>query len=186
MTSPDRSHHSGSSHDDAATDQFVARLMENRHRIYAFITKQLGNPADVEDVFQRTSVILWRKMDRFDPDGSFFHWAAGVAFNEVRNFLRTKRRARLHFDADLLDLLAAEAREEADLSEARLHALRGCMQGLAPRQQELVRACYDGTSTITEVAAGFGRTRAAVYKQLARLRDKLLACIRARLVEEGA
>lgn len=46
--------------EDEATDAFVARLMEHRHRIYAFIAKQLVNPADVEDVFQRTSIRPWR------------------------------------------------------------------------------------------------------------------------------
>ena len=83
--------------------------MEHRHRIYAFIGKQLANPADVEDVFQKTSVVLWKKMEQFDLDGSFFHWACGIAFNEVRNFLTVQRRSKLHFDFDLLELLAQEA-----------------------------------------------------------------------------
>ena len=84
--------------DSDATDAFVGLLMEHRHRIYAFIAKQLANPADVEDVFQKTSVVLWKKMEQFDSDGSFFHWACGVAFNEVRNFLTVQRRGKLHFD----------------------------------------------------------------------------------------
>ncbi len=71
---------------DNASDLFVAQLMEHRHRIYAFIAKQLVNPADAEDVFQKTSIVLWKKMQDFDTAGSFFHWACGIAFNEVRNF----------------------------------------------------------------------------------------------------
>ena len=78
---------------DERTDQFVARLIEHRHRLYAFIAKQLVHPADVEDVLQRTSVILWKKRDQFDPDGNFFNWACGIAFNEVRNFLTVQRRS---------------------------------------------------------------------------------------------
>ena len=42
--------------DDRTSDAFVAQLMEHRHRIYAFIAKQLVNPADAEDVFQKTSI----------------------------------------------------------------------------------------------------------------------------------
>ncbi len=171
--------------DDRATDEFVARLMEYRHRIYAFIAKQLVNQADVEDVFQRTSVVLWKKMDQFDPEGSFFHWACGVAFNEVRNFLTSQRRQRLYFDTDLVDLLAAEAEAEEDLSEARLHALRTCMAGLSERQQQILQRCYATASSITEAAASLGRNRGALYKQLARLRARLLDCIRLRLAQEG-
>lgn len=176
---------SGLSPDDAATDAFVARLMEHRHRIYAFIAKQLVNSADVEDVFQRTSIVLWKKMREFDPQGSFFHWACGVAYNEVRNFLTVRRRDRLYFDAELLDLLADEAREEGEFSEARLGALRACIAHLSERQQQILQRCYATASSITEAAASLGRNRGALYKQLTRLRARLLDCIRLRLAREG-
>ena len=171
--------------DDAATDAFVTHLMEHRHRLYAFIAKQLVRPEDVEDVFQRTSLVLWKKMDQFDTDGSFFHWACGIAFNEVRNFLTVQRRSRLHFDAELVALLAEEAKEEEELSEARLRALRTCMMRLSERQQEILRWCYSGTTSMTNIAASLGRERGALYKQVARLREKRLDCIRIRLAQEG-
>ncbi len=162
-------------------DEFVAQLVAHRHRIYAFIAKQLVNPADVEDVFQKTTIVLWRKIDEFEPARSFFHWACGVAFNEVRNFLTAQRRNRLHFDIELVELLAQEAREEGDLSEARLSALRICMDNLPARQQEILRRCYLGTETIKQVADTLGRAQGALYKQLARLRHKLNRCISMRL-----
>jgi RNA polymerase sigma-70 factor (ECF subfamily) len=171
--------------DDNASDAFVAKLMEHRHRIYAFIAKQLVNPADAEDVFQKTSIVLWKKMHEFDAGGSFFHWACGVAFNEVRNFLTVQRRSRLHFDVELVELLAEEARTEGELSEFRLSALQHCMEHLSARQQEILSRCYMGASTITEVAEGLGRERGALYKQLARLKEKLIDCIRIRLAQEG-
>lgn len=171
--------------DDNASDAFVAHFMEHRHRIYAFIAKQLVNPADAEDVFQKTSIVLWRKMTDFDPEGSFFHWACGVAFNEVRNFLTVQRRSRVYFDAELVELLAEEAKCEGELSEARLSALRHCMERLSERQQEILRRCYLGTSTISEVAEGLRRERGALYKQLARLKEKLIECIRVRLAHDG-
>ena len=171
--------------ENAATEAFVTQLMEHRHRIYAFIAKQLVHHADVEDVFQKTSVVLWKKMHQFDSGSSFFHWACGVAYNEVRNFLTNQRRNRLYFDADLVQLLAEEAKEEKEVSEARLNALRTCMSNLSERQREILRRCYDGTTSITSIAARLGRNRGALYKQLARLREKLLDCIRVRLAQDG-
>ena len=171
--------------EDSVTDAFVTQLMEHRHRLYAFIAKQLVCPEDVEDVFQRTSLVLWKKMDQFDTEGSFFPWACGIAFNEVRNFLTVQRRSRLHFDAELVALLAEEAKEEEGLSEARLQALRTCMQRLSQRQQEILRRCYSGTTSMTNVAASLGRERGTLYKQIARLREKLLDCIRIRLAQVG-
>jgi len=165
-------------HPDDATDAFVALLMEHRHRLYAFISKQLVNAADVEDVFQKTSVVLWKKMDQFDTDGSFFHWACGIAFNEVRNFLRVQQRSRLHFDVELIELLSEEAAEEGDQSERHLTALRQCMSRCSERQQQILQRCYMGTESITDVAESLGRERGALYKQLARLKEKLLQCMR--------
>lgn len=169
--------------DDTAA--FMALLMQHRHRVYAFIAKQLVNPADVEDVFQKTSIILWKKMSEFDADGSFFHWACGIAFNEVRNFLTVQRRSRLQFDLELVGLLAQEAVEEESLSESRLDALRQCLSHLSDRQQSILRQCYAGTETMTTVAEQLGRERTALYKQLARLREKLLDCINLRLAQAG-
>ena len=171
---------------DDNTAAFMALLMEHRHRLYAFIAKQLVNPADVEDVFQKTSIVLWNKMQDFDTQGSYFHWACGIAFNEVRNFLTVQRRSRLHFDVELVELMAREAAEEESLSESRLDALRLCLRELSERQQLILQQCYAGTESITEVAQQLGRERTALYKQLARLREKLLACIRLRLTHEGA
>jgi RNA polymerase sigma-70 factor (ECF subfamily) len=177
---------SDSSRDDAATEAFVAQLMEHRHRIYAFIAKQLVNAEDVEDVFQRSSIVLWKKMGQFEPGGSFFHWACGIAFNEVRNFLTVQRRNRLYFDPELLEMMAEEAESEEELSEARLRALRGCISNLSDRQQQILHRCYAGAASITEIAESLGRNRSALYKQLARLREKLLDCIRIRLAQEGS
>lgn len=167
--------------DDNAADVFVRLLMEHRHRIYAFISKQLVDPADVEDVFQKTSVVLWKKMEQFDHGGSFFHWACGIAFHEVMNFVKTQRRSRLHFDSELVHLLAEEAAKEEELTESRLAALRHCMSSLSDRQQQILRRCYMGTDSITDVAEGLGRQRTALYKQLARLKEKLLGCIQQRV-----
>lgn len=169
--------------DDTAA--FMALLMQHRHRLYAFIAKQLVNPADVEDVFQTTSIVLWKKMSEFDPAGSFFHWACGVAFNEVRNFLTVQRRSRLHFDLELIELLAEESKQEDKTTEARLTALQHCIQQCSEHQQAILRRCYLGPESITDVAAALGRERTALYKQLARLKEKLLDCIRLRLAREG-
>jgi RNA polymerase sigma-70 factor, ECF subfamily len=182
MTRPD----GPSRADRIETDAFVEHLVQHRHALSAFIAKLLVNHADVEDVFQRTSVILWKKIEEFDQTGSFFHWACGIAFNEVRNHLRVKQRNRLHFDTELLEVLAEEAVAEREESEARLASLRECVRHLSNRQQEILRRCYAGSVTITEVAETLGRERSALYKQLARLRTTLMDCIDRRLSPAGA
>lgn len=91
----------------------------------------------------------------------------------------------MHFDTELSELLAEESIAEAELTQARLAALDECLGKLSSRQQQIIRRCYEGTATISEVASTLGRTRDGLYKQLARLREKLADCIRGRLAAEG-
>ena len=58
-------------------------MNESRHTSLAL----LPNEQDAQDVFQRTSLVLWQKFDQFDSDRDFLPWACGVAHYEVRNFL---------------------------------------------------------------------------------------------------
>jgi len=169
----------------ASTDVFVRLLMEHRHRLFAFLLKQLVHRADAEDVFQKTSVILWQKMEQYDPTSSFFHWSCGIAFNEVRNFRRGRQRSRLHFSDELTSLLAEEAEQESEQSQSRLHAMQQCLEKLSQRQRDILRQCYASGRTITEVAGKLGRERTALYKQLARLRDKVAECMKVRLGQAG-
>ena len=178
--------HRGTDTDDPVAEEVVGRLMSHRHRLYAFIAKQLVNHTDVEDVLQKTSIVVWRKAGSYDPKRSFFHWACGIAHNEARNFLRTRGRGRLHFDPDLVETLAGEAEGEGDTSAARLEALRVCMSTLEERQRTIVEGSYGGRATITELAVRLGRSRDALYKQLSRIRAKLLDCIRKRMAEEDS
>src|SRR5262245_4341876 len=94
---------------DARYEEFLTLFAQPRERIFAFIYSLVPNFADAEDAFQRCSLSLWRKFDTFDRQRSFLAWSCGVAANEVRNALRTRRRDRLRFDDELVGLLA-EAR----------------------------------------------------------------------------
>ena len=82
-------------------------------------------------------------------------------------------------------LLAEESKQEDKTTEARLTALQHCIQQCSEHQQAILRRCYLGPESIADVAAALGRERTALYKQLARLKEKLRDCIRLRLAREG-
>ncbi|MCA9020604.1 MAG: RNA polymerase subunit sigma-70, partial [Planctomycetaceae bacterium] len=68
--------------------QFTTLLTAHRRQLYAFIYSLLTDHTDAEDVYQRCSMILWDKFDQFDAECDFLPWAMGIAFYEVKNFLR--------------------------------------------------------------------------------------------------
>src|SRR5215469_17587546 len=85
-------------------DQFIERFIRSQDRIYAYVVTLLPNRTDAEEVFQQTSLVLWKKWQQFDPARDFVAWACGIAHYEVRNFLRKhKDKARVYLSEDIME-----------------------------------------------------------------------------------
>lgn len=167
-------------------DQFVEQFLRCQDRIYAYVAMLLPNRADAEDVFQQTSLILWKKWQQFDPDRDFVTWACGIAHYEVRNFLRKhKDKASSYFAEDVLEQIGQVRLEMHDVLEARRRALRQCLERLKQAKRELLERCYAGKDTIKTIAQSLGQPPNVVYMMLKRLRRSLFDCINWTLAAEG-
>src|SRR5437764_12104285 len=103
--------------------EFVERLVRSQARVYAYIVTLLPNRADAEEVFQQTSLALWKKWRQYDPDRDFVRWACGMAHFEVRNFLRKHAdKGRVFLSDDVLSEVAQTRLELYDVLEARRQA----------------------------------------------------------------
>src|SRR3954468_9432123 len=131
---------------------FAEHLRRSQTRLYGYIHSLVRDLNDADDLFQQTTLILWKKFGEFDPQRSFFSWACGIARFEVANFLRSRGRQRLYFSDDL-NLLLVEAQQELadDEREARRDALAGCVEKLRQRDRELLRECYGETDSVNDV-----------------------------------
>src|SRR3954469_15981596 len=69
-------------------DQFVQQFVRCQDRVYAYIATLLPNRSDAEEVFQQTSLALWKKWPQYEPGRDFVRWACGMAHLEVSAFLR--------------------------------------------------------------------------------------------------
>ena len=165
-------------------DDFAERLVQNQHRVFAYIVTLLPNRDDAEDAFQSTCLILWKKWEEFDPGRDFFGWACGVAHNEVRNMLRRTQRSRPQLSDDLLAQIA-ETRLKADtVLEARNQFLALCLERLSEVQRQLVKGCYLGDRPIKAIAEEMGISPAALTMRLQRIRKILFECVDLALKDE--
>ncbi len=163
-------------------EQFLVEFTKIRNPLYAYIFSLLPHRDDAEDVFQRTSLILFQKINQFDESRSesesgFFSWACGVAFYEVKNFLRVASRNRLQFRQDLMQQIADERIELLKQSDQRLPALQGCLQKLQQKDRELLNQAYQGSDSIQEIALNSGKAVQSLYNRLNILRRQLARCI---------
>jgi RNA polymerase sigma-70 factor (ECF subfamily) len=100
-------------------------------------------------------------------------------------FWRTKRRDRHVFSESLIATLAEDALGRDSTTTDRQRALDACVEGLPPRQRDLVRMFYGENKSADTIAASWDRTVHAVYKALKVMRKNLLECVERRLAAEG-
>lgn len=167
-------------------EEFLKLFARDRDRVYSYIYSLLPHHADAEDIFQRCSILLWRKFTLYDRGRSFLSWACGFAYHEVCNFLRVAGRDRLRFDPDLIGQLAECRMESLEQDEDRLVALRLCLEKLDAPEQELIRHAYGGDRPIKELAEGTGLAVQTLYNQLSRIRHKLFHCVQRALAQQGS
>lgn len=172
-----------SDHDLTSMDKarFVRLWATHKRRVYAYVLSLVPNWADADEVFQETNIRLWRDFSRFDGETDFGTWAVSVAYYQVLTWRKRQSRNRLVFDDETINAIAEQHGNLLPVTDARFGALRDCFQELHGRQRELITKFYAPGASIEELGNSVGKTRAAVYKALQRIRASLRTCIERRL-----
>ena len=157
--------------------EFVQLLTENQRNLHRFIHSLLLNKEDVEEVLQETNLVLWRVSDQFEIGTNFRAWASTVALNQVRAFIKKRKRNSVLFDEDTITALARRQRERSRNLDRRADALSDCVSKLSVRKREFLNQRYAVGLSVDEIARQFGLSSAAVYKFLSRIRSALHSCV---------
>ena len=165
---------------DTPEKEFVFQLTDWQGRLFGYLMSLLGDVHDARDVLQETNLILWRKMNEFEPGTDFGAWARSCAYFQSLAFLRDRKRDRHVFDDDLLHQLAHDRPGPGD-EEERVLALRDCLSTLPDRQREVLQHRYRDGSPVRALAERFGKKESAMKMSLMRTRQALLSCIRLKL-----
>jgi RNA polymerase sigma-70 factor (ECF subfamily) len=157
---------------------FAEYLRQNRGRLFGYVHAIVRNLADTDDVFQLTTLALWKRFDSFDATRGFLPWACGVARLEAATWLRKRARDRLCFSDDLTNLLIdAFAGIDAAEIDDRHAALPHCLDKLPEADRRLVAECYDRDTEVATVADRMGRSPPSVHNTLRRIRRILFESI---------
>jgi RNA polymerase sigma-70 factor, ECF subfamily len=165
-------------------EEFGARVVSARHRVFRFILTLVPNSSDAEDLLQETLTTAWQNQERFDSDRDFVRWACGIAHNHVRNYLRRKQKSTVSLSIELLEQLAQARLEEEGSLEARQRALAGCLSKLPQHDRVLIERCYARGATIHDVAECTSKSPNVLYKALRQIRARLYDCITRTLRED--
>jgi RNA polymerase sigma-70 factor, ECF subfamily len=160
-------------------ERFVQLFARVRENLFAYIFTLLPHWSDAEDVFQQTSLVLWRKFGEFEPESNFLAWACRVALFEVRNFQRVASRDRLRFSDAVLAQLAQQRVVSPENANRRRDFLLDCIAKLSDDQRTLLVRTYDDDKTIRQLADELDRAPQTLYNRLNHIRRTLFECVEA-------
>lgn len=174
-----------SSSDDTPTEEFLRLFVAAQPQLQAFVRSLVFMPGDANDVFQETSLALWRSFEKFDRDEAFLPWAIGVARNQTLQYWRKQQKERAVLNSELMATLSDDVAAELDVANERQAALDACVEMLQPRQKGLIQSFYGANRSAGEVALDWGVGVQAVYKALKTTRRVLLECVERKLSNHG-
>ena len=169
----------------AAQQRFLSLFLRSEREIFRYVAALVPNVADAEDIVQQTAVALWEKFDAYDPAQPFTPWACRFALHKARQWMERHQRWKALLDGGLAEELMQRREELRPEIEAKLGRLEGCLERLPEDQRSLVEGYYYRRTGIAALAGESGRTEAATYKALQRIRQALQACIERTPEPEG-
>jgi RNA polymerase sigma-70 factor (ECF subfamily) len=177
------SHAENAVNDADPQDEFLRLFSRYSRRIYEFILTLVMRHADADEIFQDTCLVLWKKFDTYDPQGTFYGWACRIAYLEILQLRRKSQRLHLVSD-EALEVLADTAIGQADNLSARQHALEDCLQKLRAEDRALIDQRYRERHSPKEIAGLAAVSVYSVYRALARIHSSLMTCVQRNLARE--
>jgi RNA polymerase sigma-70 factor, ECF subfamily len=169
--------------DERATNFMrLVRQHERQWKVYAI--SLLPNWADADDILQDTKLELWERFGEYDPTGNFAAWARKIIFFRVMTFRTKSGRERARFSQEAFDVVAAEAANVANETDARFDLLASCLMKLTDSARQLLRHCYASGVTIKDVATHLGRSIRGTQQRVAKIRSDLQQCIEREMRKE--
>jgi len=182
--STDPTHRFGDS--NAAQQRFLSLFLRSEREIFRYVAVLVPNVTDAEDIVQQTAMALWEKFDAYDPGQPFTPWACRFALNKARQWIERRQRWQGLLDHGLAEELAQRRQELQPEFEQRLKHLEGCLGKLPEAHRSLVEGYYYERASIETLAERSGRTEAATYKILQRVRYALQLCVEGQAKPEAA
>ena len=162
-------------------DIFEILVRENADMLTAFLRSALDNPADVDDLFQETMVVAWKRLDDYDRGRPFGPWLRGIARTLVLAHYRKRSGAPAWCTPDVLDALDARFEEfshrAGDTFRDQVGALLDCVRRLSERLRQVVELVYGRELSYREAAIAIDEQEDTVRKRAQRARDQLHRCL---------
>lgn len=160
--------------------EFVSLLAEHQSMLRGFVISLMPGIPGADDVVQETNQVLWVKRDNFEIGTNFRAWALRIARFQVMAHLQgIRRQGWVSLTERGVELVSEEMESFVDtkLEDARLCALRKCLQKLFEKDRDLLLRRYWRRQRLQDFCAITGLSLANIKVKLFRLRAVLKKCV---------
>ena len=171
---------------------FEILMRDNAEMLLAFLRASVQDPHAVDDIFQETMIVAWRRLDSFDSERSFGKWLRGIAGKIVLAHYRKIGANPLGLDASTLEWMESRfakiQRFNGDSFAEKLVLLRECIDALPEDNRVTVEARYLNQQSLDEIVTTLGVPLQTIKKRLYRAKSQLGLCLERKLLalEESA
>ena len=170
-----------SSNSPSAEEVFEVLAGQNAAPLLAFIRSMVREEALVDDVFQETMMIAWRRLGDYDRDRPFGPWLRGIAHKVALAQFRKLGR-ELPIDHSVVEALNHRVegieRMHVEGRESVRGHLQDCVGRLPQSFREAIEVTYRGERSVAQAAQAAEVGVEAMKKRLQRARAMLADCLR--------
>jgi RNA polymerase sigma-70 factor (ECF subfamily) len=160
---------------------FEILVRENADALTAFLRSGVADKTAVDDLFQETMLVAWRRIAEYDRQRPFGAWLRGIARNVMlAHFRKTSRQTPWPDEAVLNCIdqrLSQIDRRPGDTFDEKIEALKDCLERLGREYRQPIDLHYWESKTTEWIANCLATTKDAIQKRLQRARSQLADCL---------
>ncbi len=167
--------------DPSGRQVFEILVREHADMLAAFLRSLVWRHEVVDDLFQETMLVAWKRLDDYDRARPFGPWLRGIASNLVLAHRRkTANHGVLSCEPAVLEALEAEfntlSSRPGDSFRGRAESLQDCLAKLPDKMREVIELAYARGMLLRQIALAVSAGEEAVKKRIQRARDLLAEC----------
>jgi len=138
-------------------DEFAFEVIVKKYQrmVYFLALKMVGNHHDADEVGQKTFLSVYKNLRKFEGRSSLKTWVFRIAMNYSKNLLRDRTRREGEEVTERTAVTHSSVEEDIETHQRRL-IVRKAMEGLPPRQREVLQMRAFGDMTFAEIAQAIG------------------------------
>lgn len=133
--------------------------------LFAFLRRLCGNPHDAEDVFQETSVRVWKHLDEIPQVRNPGGWLMTIAYRAFLDLRSRRESARAELTEEPFDPRTPSAEETLEKAENAVR-IQDAISNLPDGTRDVVLLHYVGGMSLSQTAAAMELSEGTVKSRL--------------------